>query len=246
MLAGRYGLRGATTVIENLASNLINCGIDVTIGALQFLRAPLIKGIETQKISLNPIQASRQLKKYDIINNHHGLVNLISLLSKKPFIFQGHGAPNYGYSRIYKPNLLNPAYLVQNRITNFIAISDAKNRELKEKFSEDKVFLLKNGVDINRYRPNLEKRFRKGDPQLLFVGNLHPHKNVEEIIRSIPTLIPEYPNVNFQIIGDGKEFDMLENLIKEIDVQKNVELLGRISLEDLPFYYNSCDGNDLW
>ncbi len=238
MLVGRYRLGGITMVIENLSENLIKQGIDVTIGALSFESRPLKNELITEKISLNPLKSAKQITRYDIIHTHHSSVNVFTLLSKKPFIYQYHGTSTQGYKKNFYKIMQYKKF--RDRVTKILVISDEAREHYTQQYDSNKVLPFKNGVDINKFKPNLTNKFRKGDPQFLFVGNLYPYKNVGEIIRCVSDIRKTHPNTVLQVIGDGKDFKHLQKLISEIGVEKNVELLGRIS-DDLEYYYSACD-----
>ena len=62
-----------------------------------------------------------------------------------------------------------------------IAVSKSGVAELKKYFNFDNVHLIYNGMDTELFKPRREQKFRKGEPQFLFVGNLYAHKNAERI-----------------------------------------------------------------
>jgi glycosyltransferase involved in cell wall biosynthesis len=44
-----------------------------------------------------------------------------------------------------------------------------------------------------------------------------------------------------QIVGYGQLYEVLERLIKKLNLVNNVELVGRVSETELPYFYGSCD-----
>ena len=128
----------------------------------------------------------------------------------------------------------------RDRVNKILAISEEVHGRYANQYDSNKVLPFKNGVDTSRFQPNLNRKYVKGDPQLLFVGNLYPYKNVVELIHCVSELRKSYPSTVLQVVGDGKDFKRLHELVTELGVEKNVELVGRI-IDGLEYYYNSCD-----
>jgi len=241
MTTGIYRLAGIATVIENLSEHLAKKGVDVTIGAIAFKRIPRIRN-RAIVIPINNISRLRSfLQHFDIIHNHHPITNFLALLGPRSFVYHYHGAPNIGRGYLFRINMLLSCMLTKHTYDATIAISEYAAQELKHYFRLKNVRVIYNGVDTGRFNPNLEEKFRQGRPQFLFVGNLHTHKRVEELILALKKLINEYPNVHLQIVGAGVQYRRLRHLITKLNLYNHVSLLGRVSDEQLPYYYASCD-----
>lgn len=63
----------------------------------------------------------------------------------------------------------------------------------------------------------------------VLIGNLIPRKCFDIVIKAISTLVSDYNNIKFTIVGDGPEKKHLRSLIEEYDLTKYVELVGRKS-----------------
>ena len=111
---------------------------------------------------------------------------------------------------------------------------------LKQKFNvESEVFY--NGVDTDIFHSDLPDQFRKGTPQLLFVGNLYEHKMVNELVLAAHALKKQFSRIHMSIIGDGPCYSELETAINKHNLKNTVSLEGRVSDKMLPLYYASCD-----
>jgi glycosyltransferase involved in cell wall biosynthesis len=225
---------GHSSTITNLCLGLNDLGYDTTIGAFKFNQNPP-EGINM--VILDKFKFLPKDKKFDIIHNHHTKLNFYSLIVKEPFIFHLHGAANKTQVINLKISLL----LCKHRISRVIAISNSvmyQANPVKKSLPIDIVYC---GVDSKRYNPDLPSPYTIGKPQLLFVGVLYPHKNVTELIKMIKKLKSKYPEINLQIVGDGEDYDNLKQKIKEFDLSDNIQLLGKISSEELILRYSSCD-----
>lgn len=241
-MAGRYVLSGTSTVIENLADQLGKKGVEVTIGALTFERIPALGAYEVKTLPVyNISKLKRYLDSFDIVHNHHPLTNYLALICSKPFVYHYHGAPDYRKGNLFRFNMLLSIKIMKHAFDAIISVSESGARELNRYFGLNNVNIIYNGVDTNRFKLGLDERFRKGTPQLLFVGNLYEHKKLEELVTAFKEVIKVYPKAHLQIVGGGYAYTILENLIRKLHLQNNVTQVGRVSDIDLPFYYASCD-----
>jgi glycosyltransferase involved in cell wall biosynthesis len=67
---------------------------------------------------------------------------------------------------------------------------------------------------------------------VVFVGRLLSHKNVDLLVRAIAKLKQTRPKVRCVIVGDGPERERLRLLIERLGLQDNVTMTGRIESSD--------------
>jgi len=229
---------GHNVVINNLSREICKLGYDVTIGAFSFKDLPS-DGIQHIEIKKNPIDNKNWQNKFDLIHNHETKLNYYSLRTKTPFIFHYHGA----MGKVQKINLQTSIKLCQKHISEIIAVSDSSLNDIsdhmKEKISSQVIY---NGVDNNFFNINEFQNYRKGEQELIFVGNLINYKNIEFLINAIKELRVDFPKIHLQIIGDGKDKENLFNKIKSLELENNIELVGKInSREEIRSRYLSSD-----
>jgi glycosyltransferase involved in cell wall biosynthesis len=105
-------------------------------------------------------------------------------------------------------------------------------------FSEDKIFTLPWGVDLNHFRPKKTKKNLNNRKIVVgYVGGLGKRKNVEWLLYSARSL---KDNIHVKIAGDGPRLSFLMELKNKLKLT-NVEFVGFISEEKLPDFYNSLD-----
>lgn len=114
--------------------------------------------------------------------------------------------------------------------------------------NEQRLVLINPGVDVERFRPGLPCDDLKqavglgpGEKLILSVGRLSRRKGFDMVIRSLPELIGQGIPVRYVLIGIGEDYDYLTNLSNELGVADSVRLLGHVSPEALPRWYNACD-----
>ena len=112
----------------------------------------------------------------------------------------------------------------------------------------ERIALISPGVDVERFRAGLPcddlKRhigLAPAEKLILSVGRLSRRKGFDMVVRSLPQLISQGIAVRYAVIGIGEDRDYLINLSRELGVEDRVHLLGHVSTEDLPRWYNACD-----
>jgi len=76
---------------------------------------------------------------------------------------------------------------------------------------------------------------------LLSIGRLSPWKGFLCLVEVVVGLIKENPNFKLLIIGEGEERKHIEKKIKDLGLEDNVFLLGRIPHDKLAVYFKAAD-----
>ncbi|MDL9937374.1 glycosyltransferase family 4 protein [Gordonia sp. ABSL1-1] len=104
------------------------------------------------------------------------------------------------------------------------------------------------GVDINRFAPNPAAREQMratlgiGDrPTILCLSRLVPRKGQDALIRALPLIRREIPDVVLVIVGGGPYAERLHRLAADEGVADDVLFTGGVAGEDLPSYHNIAD-----
>ncbi|VVB72802.1 Glycosyltransferase Gtf1 [uncultured archaeon] len=103
-----------------------------------------------------------------------------------------------------------------------IAVSERTKRDLEE-LGARAVRVVPNGIDwkaIDRVPSSAEQS------DIVCVGRLVDHKNIDLLIRAIGRIREELPDVKAKIIGDGPEATRLKSLVQELGLDKNVQFCG--------------------
>ncbi len=109
------------------------------------------------------------------------------------------------------------------RLTNRnIAVSERTRKDL-ERLGAKGIRVVQNGIDW----PRIEKiRASEKQSDLVYVGRLVEHKNVDLLLRAIGIVKRSVPDVRAVVIGDGPEMENLKALVSELELNKNVEFTG--------------------
>ncbi len=83
-----------------------------------------------------------------------------------------------------------------------------------------------------------------GRPTLLTVSRIvkaNRYKGHDVVLRALSRVGAQIPDLSYVIVGEGDDVDYLERLAGEFGVRENVAFAGRVSDEELPLLYNTCD-----
>jgi glycosyltransferase involved in cell wall biosynthesis len=115
--------------------------------------------------------------------------------------------------------------------------------------SPDKVVVIPNGVDIDKFRQisKREARQRLGLPLsqkvILSIGSLIPRKGFDLLIKALQLLRDEFSENNtcLVILGDGRAQSDLSELVKSLRLHKHVRLEGSRPHKELASWYSAAD-----
>jgi len=142
-------------------------------------------------------------------------------------------------------------------VDRLIAVShDTKNEHVELGIPEEKIEVIPNGVDMEKFRIIDQEEARKelGLPQdrqiVLFAGYLRPRKGLQYLIEAIPKLVKDHSEGKdggsgdgplFLILGEGEQRAELERKITEYHLENNVRLMGLMPHDRMPYFVNAMD-----
>jgi len=113
------------------------------------------------------------------------------------------------------------------------------------KVPNNKLLLLYNDVDLNRFVPPAVPRAFDGVLKILFVHSLSPSKNaalyLPHIIERLNALAAEGQRIEFDLIGDGPERNQIAEQIKAAKGILSIRMLGAVANVDLPQHLAKAD-----
>ncbi len=179
-----------------------------------------------------------QNKKFDLIDAHDWLGVLGGLVVKKelsiPLFFHIHSTEVGRSIGSGSHNIKEIEFQGGQRADCIITVSYAMKDELEKLgYPEDKIRVCWNGVDPDKYDPEKisveeKKQIRKkygildNEIMLFFVGRLVTVKGVDHLIKAMPKILDEFPDVKLVILGVGGIENQLRELVEKHDLSKNV------------------------
>lgn len=151
----------------------------------------------------------------------------------------------------FNPILRFLEHALLERSDIIIAVSEHTKRELLEKYhlNADKVTVIHNGVDVEKFKPAEDKNKVKralgfGDNRVvLYVGRLYSRKGLPTLLKAASIVLRRTKNVKFVISGKSfhKEEEKLRALVEKLKLQKDVLFAGYTPDEKLPQLYQASD-----
>lgn len=192
-------------------------------------------------------QALNAAKDADIVHLGDPLLALagwlIKTIYKIPVIVTVHGLDVSYSSPIYRLYL----HLFFRQLDGYIPISRHAEQLLKTWNPTGKVRIIAPGIHDRHYQQKASRQalerligqtiYHKS--VLVTVGRLVPRKGHAWFIEHVVTQLPH--DFLYAIIGTGPEENHLSQLIKKLNLQKKVLLLGRLKEKDLTTVYNTAD-----
>ena len=238
------GLGGAEKVVADLADQMTLLGHNVKIVYLtgEVLVRPTSSDVEIIALHLNSakdfISASteyqRLIKSFrpDVVHAHMVHANIFARLNRilcpvPKLICTAHSSNEGGKARM-------AAYRLTNHLADANTNVSTKATEAlinKGAFSKNNIITVYNGINLRKFEKihdniNLDKNVLN----LISVGSFSDAKDYPNLINAFAILKSRNnSNIKLTIVGDGELRPQIESLIKELNLDKDITLLGRRS-----------------
>lgn len=146
--------------------------------------------------------------------------------------------------------MVNLEKKVLNECDKIITVNNKLRETLIDNYyDENKISVVNNKIDINKFKPNNDKRVELRDKYSIdeneimigYIGTLSDHEGLEYILKCIQKLKEEKIRIRFMIIGTGGYKNKLDELIKEYDISDNIIYISGVNYNDISDYYNMFD-----
>lgn len=237
--------RGIECVVASsggdLEPELKSCGIThryLDIKTKSFLSPKILKAV----FILSDIIRE---EKIDLIHAHTRVSQVVTNFASRrtgiPYISTCHG---YFKTRVSRR-------LFDTWGMRVVAISDAVKTHLEKDFGidEERIALIYNGIDINRFSLNdsseeiAKARISLGlkeGPVIGTMGRLSPVKGQRFLIEAMKYAISKKARAQCLVIGSGTEEKMLKNLSKSLGLEDVIKFIGS-TYADTPLYLSCTD-----
>lgn len=192
-------------------------------------------------------QASAFLRNgpYDIVHCHFGQTGCLAAMLKDIGVIQGRVITTfYGHdlSEYVQKNGSRVYSSLFFRGDVFIAISEImKERLIQLGCPNDRIVVHRLGVNLSQFDFSVRQPAREGALKLLSVGRFVEKKGLEYGIQAVARLVNEFPNLTYNIIGDGELKNKLAQLIASLNMKNNIHLLGWRSPDDVAKFMGEAD-----
>lgn len=182
---------------------------------------------------------------YDIIHCHHGNSGMIGILLREikaisgPILTTFHGYDANVLPKKFGTDIYNFLFLKGDLFTVNSNFTGQVIQDLG--CSKNKIRKLPVGLNTKDYLSEARNTRTSEFIKILTVGRLVEKKGIEYALQAISKVIDSYPNVLYQIVGDGELKPDLISLSTQLGINKNVSFLGWKTQEELKGIYSESD-----
>jgi colanic acid/amylovoran biosynthesis glycosyltransferase len=167
-------------------------------------------------------------QKVDVIHAHFGPYGMEAAVVKQIGLDIKLVTTFHGYD--LRIGMEDPSYydLLKKCEVELIAISSFNRMQLlKMGFKEEVITTIHNSIDTTFYSPK-KRELNSSTIKLITVARLVEEKSLETAIKAMARLVDIRPDMelSYHIIGEGDQRVYLDHLIKELNLEKYVYLLG--------------------
>ncbi|MGI0077224.1 MAG: glycosyltransferase, partial [Nitrosopumilaceae archaeon] len=105
-----------------------------------------------------------------------------------------------------------------------------------QKMYAKNIHVIYNRVNLEHFSPVIEKKIKGDKPMIISVGRLIDQKNQLYLLEAIKNM-----DVKLLLIGDGPNFDILNEFIQKNHIANKVEIIKSVPNNELGRYYTSCE-----
>lgn len=128
-----------------------------------------------------------------------------------------------------------------------------KTKEMLEGYHvRREINVIPTGLELDEFSPahatnesrnviRKEYGFKEDDNLIIYVGRLAEEKSLDIVVKGIANTIQQGIDVKLLIVGDGPEFNTLNDLVKELNMEGKIVLAGAKERKEIPNLYHSAD-----
>jgi glycosyltransferase involved in cell wall biosynthesis len=161
---------------------------------------------------------------------------LIGAVLRRPVVVTIHGS-DFRLA-MGKSFLLKKVFFWVCKKTRYLhCVSEVMRREIERLgIDKEKISTFPMGVDEAFFEKGRNRKRGLDSPSFTIVSNrnLLPIYNLTLLIRAIPAVLKEEPEVKFIIAGEGPERQNLEKEVNDLKISSHVQFLGQIPHGEMP------------
>jgi PEP-CTERM/exosortase A-associated glycosyltransferase len=108
-----------------------------------------------------------------------------------------------------------------------------------------KVTVVPNAVDVKSFQlarqadPALQQQWGLQDLTVIgFIGSFYAYEGLDLLVRAMPALLRERPDLALLLVGGGPQESVLKSLVHQLGLQDRVIFTGRVPHQDVGRYYD--------
>jgi glycosyltransferase involved in cell wall biosynthesis len=131
-----------------------------------------------------------------------------------------------------------------------ISVSQTAKKHLTTNWNvpSDKVIVLSNAVDVERFKPDPELGSQTrallrltNNPLLVFVGSFYKWHDVVTLLKAFSVTLKKHANAHLILVGDGAKRDLMMKLSVDLNLEHAVHFTGFVGHIEVSRYVNAAD-----
>lgn len=123
-----------------------------------------------------------------------------------------------------------------------------RNDMIGRGIAAEKITSIPNAVDIEQFTSarsadaSLKAQLGLADKQIIgFIGSFYAYEGLAILLRALPLMLPNHPNLRVLLVGGGPQDQSLRQLAKQLGIEDKVIFTGRVPHDQVQHYYNLID-----
>lgn len=157
---------------------------------------------------------------------------------------------------IAKGKIIRPSHVRQlsklytSHLSGIVCPSERVEKKLLEYGIDRPMAIIPTGVKVGQFTPVPAEEtkairdtygIKEDDVLFLSVSRISYEKNIQAVLKGMPTVKENIPNVKLLIVGDGPYKGKLEALVEELSLSDTVIFTGEIENEKISPFYQAAD-----
>jgi len=205
-----------------------------------------------RQFDLPHVTFSRNILKYSDIFSTSDVVHTITPIYTAFFKDNGIPAVTHFHHKetIRRPiEILKYPFIVRNyrkalfHYDAVLTMTYSGKESLISEFSvaDELITIVPHGVDLSRFEARKKDQNDRPETVLLYVGGLYKRKGLRYLVEAIGIARRKGSKVKLVIVGEGEEKKKLTKHIRRMRLEKNVELKGYLTDEQVSEEYKNSD-----
>lgn len=138
------------------------------------------------------------------------------------------------------------SWLVRCNIRSFsmaVAVSAFSKNNSNPHLDQNKIVVIPNGFNPDKYSITLPHKRNLFSPQinLITVGRISTRKGQHNVVKALPTLIKNHPDLIYHMVGINDRKQGIDSLIETLSLKDHVRFHGVLSDGELEVLFKSSD-----
>jgi glycosyltransferase involved in cell wall biosynthesis len=115
----------------------------------------------------------------------------------------------------------------RRRVPFIVGSPSTQNELLRRGFPQADIFLIPYGVDHHVHRPTGVSK--SPGPLIGYFGRLKKYKSVDHLLKALPRVLQDVPDLKVLIVGEGDDRPRLETLARDLGIGAALEFTGFVT-----------------